>query len=443
MALDALLTVGALHLAVILRLSVPAGEYIAPTYHLPLAVTLIACLVWVGTFLLFAVYDPRRTYRFVDELQQVITGSLFALLVLAGALYFSERLTSRLLVGYFFVLDLTALIGWRVVWRIMRRLAQRHPVQRVIIIGANPFGAHIAKMLTELSHDQALIVGFLDDAPAAEDMAEGMTVIGRIDQVAAIVVAERIDEVIVTLPYSAYDRLHTIIPALQTQSVQIRIAPNYVNLALHRARVEEFGGLAFVNLRDPALTPSQRLAKRAFDLALCLLLLPILIPIMAFIAALIRLDSRGAAFYHQERVGENGRLFKMIKFRTMIVGADRQKIVGKTPDDPRITRIGRFLRRTSLDELPQMMNVLRGEMSLVGPRPEMPWLVEQYEPWQRKRFAVPQGMTGWWQVNGRASRPMHQHTEDDLYYIQNYSILLDVIILWKTIFAVISRRGAF
>ena len=119
------------------------------------------------------------------------------------------------------------------------------------------------------------------------------------------------------------------------------------------------------------------------------------------------------------------------------------RIIHKKKDDPRVTRVGRFIRATSIDELPQLFNVLRGEMSLVGPRPELPWLVERYEPWQRKRFAVPQGITGWWQVNGRADKLMHEHTEDDLYYIQNYSLLLDLEILWKTIGAVIKKTGAY
>ncbi|MGQ9668503.1 MAG: sugar transferase, partial [Anaerolineae bacterium] len=151
---------------------------------------------------------------------------------------------------------------------------------------------------------------------------------------------------------------------------------------------------------------------------------------------------------------ENGRPFLMYKFRTMVDGAEHQlseviqytedgKPIHKLPDDPRITRLGRFLRRSSLDELPQFFNVLKGEMSLVGPRPELPFIVEQYEPWQRRRLAVPPGITGWWQISGRADRPMHLHTEDDLYYIKNYSLWLDLHILIKTIGAVIRGRGAY
>jgi lipopolysaccharide/colanic/teichoic acid biosynthesis glycosyltransferase len=153
-------------------------------------------------------------------------------------------------------------------------------------------------------------------------------------------------------------------------------------------------------------------------------------------------------------VGENGGVFIMYKFRTMVADADQRinqaiqpdssgVVNHKKPDDPRITRAGRFLRKTSLDELPQLFNVLKGDMSLVGPRPEMPALVERYILWQRERFAVPQGMTGWWQVNGRSSKPLHLNTEDDLYYVRNYSVWLDLQILVKTVWVVIRGRGAF
>jgi exopolysaccharide biosynthesis polyprenyl glycosylphosphotransferase len=209
-----------------------------------------------------------------------------------------------------------------------------------------------------------------------------------------------------------------------------------------------------INLRDPALNQVQRFIKRIFDILVSgAMILITLIPIL-IIAALIRLDSEGPVFLRQERIGENGRLFKMFKFRTMIPNAaamqasinkttEDGKVLFKSPDDPRITRIGAVLRRTSLDELPQLFNVFLGDMSLVGPRPELPWVVEMYEPWQHKRFAVPQGITGWWQVNGRSNKPMHLNTEDDIYYVQNYSIWMDLYILLKTPWVVLRGKGAF
>jgi exopolysaccharide biosynthesis polyprenyl glycosylphosphotransferase len=209
-------------------------------------------------------------------------------------------------------------------------------------------------------------------------------------------------------------------------------------------------------LREPAIDGLDRLIKRLFDLAVSGLLLLVLSPLMLGIVLLIKLDSPGPVLFRQRRVGEGGRLFWMLKFRSMVEGAEKKEtgllqntiegrpLFAKTPYDPRITRVGRLLRRTSLDELPQLLNVLRGEMSLVGPRPELPWLVELYEPWQRKRFAVPQGITGWWQVNGRMNRAdPGQRLEDDLFYIRNYSLWLDLRILWKTIKAVVQGEGAY
>jgi len=183
------------------------------------------------------------------------------------------------------------------------------------------------------------------------------------------------------------------------------------------------------------------------------LLLLVTWPLMLLIALLIRLDSPGPVLFNQPRVGENGRVFRMYKFRTMVADADQRpppqdfdadgRPKYKLAHDARITRMGRFLRQTSLDELPQFFNVLKGEMSLVGPRPEVQYIVEQYEPWQRQRLAVPPGITGWWQVNGRSDLPMHLNTHLDLYYIRNYSLWLDLKILWMTIGVVIRGQGAY
>jgi exopolysaccharide biosynthesis polyprenyl glycosylphosphotransferase len=299
------------------------------------------------------------------------------------------------------------------------------------------------------------LIGFVDDDPNKRASTYyDLPVLGSTDRTPDLVCEYNVDEIVVALPLSAYEKVVHLSLELQRYPVNVRVVPDYFSITLFRATVEELGGMPLINLRAPALNDYQRFAKRTFDLIVATLIMFPALPVMAAFALLIQLDSRGPIIFRQQRVGENGKLFWMLKFRTMIDGAESQlrqviqeqadgEILFKRPDDPRITRLGRFLRRSSLDELPQLINVLKGEMSLVGPRPEMPWLVERYEPWQRKRFAVPQGMTGWWQVNGRGDKPMHLNTEDDLYYIQNYSLLLDIQILWKTLWVVLRRKGAY
>jgi exopolysaccharide biosynthesis polyprenyl glycosylphosphotransferase len=265
---------------------------------------------------------------------------------------------------------------------------------------------------------------------------------------------QQIDDVVIALPIRAHEMVRWLSTILYDLPVKIWVIPDYFQLALHKATIDEFAGIPMLDLRAPALTDYQRLVKRGFDLAVVLFLLPLSLVIMLFSAIAIRLEGPGPILFRQKRVGENGRVFEMIKFRTMIPNAEDQRsmvesfnevgqLIHKSRSDPRVTKVGKILRKTSIDEIPQIFNILKGEMSLVGPRPELPYLVEQYEPWQRKRFAVPQGMTGWWQVNGRSDRLMHLHTEDDLYYVQNYSLLLDILILIKTVGILLRGKGDY
>ena len=281
-----------------------------------------------------------------------------------------------------------------------------------------------------------------------------LTSFGTLDLARQLILEQKVDDVVIALPQRAHEKVNRLVSTLHDLPVKVWVIPDYFHLALHKAHIEEFAGIPMLDLRAPALTDYQRLLKRGFDLLLTLFLLPVSLIIMGIIALGIRLEGPGPIIFRQKRVGENGRMFDMFKFRTMVVGAEdlrhtvettdsNGQVIFKSDHDPRITRVGRTLRKTSLDELPQLLNILRGEMSLVGPRPELPYLVERYEPWQRTRFAVPQGITGWWQVNGRSDKPMHLHTEDDLYYVQNYSLLLDIQILFKTILVVLRGKGAF
>jgi exopolysaccharide biosynthesis polyprenyl glycosylphosphotransferase len=278
--------------------------------------------------------------------------------------------------------------------------------------------------------------------------------LGSLQEIGSVIDQAKVADVLVALPGEHYAKVNQIVNALIDKPCSIWVVPDYFSLLLYGGHVADLGGVPMISLKSPTLTGYQRVVKRLFDLIVSLILLPFLLPMMGILALAIKLDSPGPAIFKQLRVGENSRLFWMFKFRSMVKDADQRlhevmltdeegNMVHKRPDDPRVTRVGHFLRRTSLDELPQIFNVLVGEMSLVGPRPEMPVLVEKYAPWQRVRFAVPQGVTGWWQVNGRSDKPMHLNTEDDLYYVRNYSLLLDLTILAKTVWVVLKRKGAF
>jgi exopolysaccharide biosynthesis polyprenyl glycosylphosphotransferase len=345
------------------------------------------------------------------------------------------------------------LVGWRLAARLFfRKRGLYLKARRVLILGAGKIGRTLEAQILKTPHLGLSLAGFLDDDLKLQFDQED--VLGTLDMARKVVQNEKIDDVVLALPLKAHDRLTQVVGELHDLPVRVWIIPDYFSLTLHRAQVEDFAGIPMLDLRAPALSEYQRITKRAFDLIVTIFAMPFVLPVMSIAGLAIKLDSPGPVFYHAKRVGENGRVFAMIKFRTMVQDAEKMwSLVAQTDPngclvykqhyDPRVTRVGRFLRQTSLDELPQLFNVLNGEMSLVGPRPEIPELVEKYDLWQRKRFAMPQGMTGWWQINGRSDKPMHLHTEEDLYYVQNYSIWLDLQILIRTFWVVLRRKGAY
>jgi exopolysaccharide biosynthesis polyprenyl glycosylphosphotransferase len=290
------------------------------------------------------------------------------------------------------------------------------------------------------------LLGYVKHDPHDEEPEFGK-VLGIVDDLPMLTEQYRIAEVLITLKTPDYAYVSRLIASLQYHVINIRLAPDYSDLAYFHVSVDNFGGIPLVGLREAVLSPQQRIAKRISDIAISAGAIVFGWPLFLAVAAAIRLESSGPVLFRQERIGEHGRRFMMYKFRSMTDGADRRQatdsIDHKRRSDPRITRVGRFIRRTSLDELPQFFNILRGDMSVVGPRPEMPWLVEKYDAWQRKRFEVPQGLTGWWQITGRADKPMYLNTEDDLFYIRNYSFWLDMQIIARTVLIVITGRGAF
>ena len=460
--IDGLLIQFALWLALEMRYLLPLGPQVRPEwadiyfYSPTLALHLVVGCLWLISFLAIGVYTPRKIIRWYDETQHILLAHTIAALSLAGLLYLANVELLRLVYVYFYVIALVGLISYRWTlryWHRMRR-STSSSVARILVVGAGDVGTRTVGEFQRQNWPGVTFVGFLDDDPAKHGAEiRGLPVLGPIERAVNIIDEQRIDEVIVALPPRAHNQLANLVANLYETPVRVRVVPDYFELAFFGATVESLGGIPLIGLRDPAIDGFQRFVKRVVDILVSATGLLPMSPVMLITAASIKLEDGGPIFYAAPRVGENGKLFHMLKFRSMVVNADQIPVVA-TPDgdgpiihkqrhDPRVTRVGRFIRRTSIDELPQLINVLRGDMSLVGPRPELPWLVDNYEPWQRKRFAVPQGITGWWQVNGRSDNMMHLHTDQDLYYIQNYSLWLDMRILWRTVSVVVRGKGAY
>jgi exopolysaccharide biosynthesis polyprenyl glycosylphosphotransferase len=426
--------------------------------HLPPTLYIVVACIWLTVLLFMSVQRVLWEPHMLDGLWRLVVAAMLNDLILAGFLYLFFRELPRLLFVYFALLDLCALVAFFMLarWLVGLRVQEAGSRRRVLIAGAGATGAKIA-LAFERNHPAATeVVGFLDDGLAAGDtIGQRWSVLGGLRDAEAVISDTAADEVVVALSLQDHPSAVGLVRRLQPLPVHIRLVPDFLDFAVMRASVDYIEGMPVVGLRVPALSDEARLIKRLFDIVVSGVLLVLLSPLFALVALLIKAHSPGPVFYYAERIGENGRPFHMLKFRSMVADADARlpevmmrgddgKLRFKHPDDPRVTRVGGWLRRTSLDELPQLLNVLRGEMSLVGPRPELPNVVrDEYEPWQWSRFTVPQGMTGWWQINRRGYEHQHLCTADDLYYIQNYSIQLDLLILFRTIGVVLRGEGAY
>ncbi len=450
---DLALTLLTLHLASYMRLNLEFGlDLPSEAARLPWQIYAAVALIWLAVFLLLTPQRALFTRSLIEAIGRLIGAALLASASFAGLLYLSLRDVSRLQFLYFAALNLAVLLVFHLAVRAYAYSRNRlHTRRRALVVGDAGTAERLADEFDRRPWTGVSVVGYTSDAL---DAPARVPRLGAVEETLRLIDEHQVDEVIFALPHQQQERVARLSLSLLQEPVMVHMIPGVLDLIFARTPVETVGGIPLISLRESALTEPQRIFKRLFDIVASAALLLLLAPLMLLIALLIKLESPGPVFFLQERIGEQGRRFKMIKFRSMYQDADRRwrevarrdeqgNLIHKSEDDPRVTRVGRRLRRTSLDELPQLINVLRGEMSLVGPRPEMPYIAAEYQPWQWQRFRVPPGITGWWQVNGRSDKPMHLHTEDDLYYIQNYSLWLDLRILFKTVIVVVQGRGAY
>jgi exopolysaccharide biosynthesis polyprenyl glycosylphosphotransferase len=457
MLFDGLAVAASLWLATYFRPMLNRFEWVTPittSVVIPSILYVIFPLIWVVIYSILSIYDGRKYLRATDEFSGLSLAMLIASVSAAGVLYISYREVSRTLFLLFVVIAYLFSILWRVAVRVYFRSQTKIATaqRRVLIVGAGTLGQKIKTQFSEIETNEFTFVGFIDEA--SNGQFDSNLLLGGLNNIREVIQRFQVTDVVIALPHSAYTQLGRIVLSIEDIPIQVWVALGFFDLALYKTNIEDFAGVPMLDLRSSAIDDYQRMLKRAFDILFGTLALIGALPLMAISMGLIFAEDGLPVLFRQKRVGENGKIFEMLKFRTMLKNAEQLQdqverrdengnLIHKTKEDWRVTRVGRFLRRFSLDELPQFVNVVRGDMSLVGPRPELPALVDRYQPWQRKRFAIPPGITGWWQVSGRSDKPMHLHTEDDLYYIQNYSILLDIQILIKTIWVVIVGKGSY
>ncbi len=398
---------------------------------------------------LCGLYEIHRLRELPRELGVVFQASgLLFLFAIAAVFYRRDLYESRLALAIFVALNAVALAGVRrAVWRVLKYLRSRGlNYGRAAIVGAGRTGRLVAQTILRNSWTGLEAVGFID-APSKVEPA-GLPRLGTIDQLAEIVERHRIDHVFVALPLSRYGELPAVYRALENVLVEVQLAPDLPNLAGMRIRSMEIDDVAFLSLRGNPQYGWRRIAKRGMDLAVGALALAIAFPLMLAIAIAIKLTSRGPVLFRQPRAGLGGQPFNMLKFRSMRIDAESSSgPVWATRHDDRCTPLGRFLRRWSLDELPQLFNVLAGDMSLVGPRPERGVFIEKFRrqiPNYCQRHQVKAGITGWAQINGwRGNTSLRRRLECDLYYISNWSLWLDIKILCLTLLRGIKHRNAY
>ena len=419
-------------------------------------------------------YGVRGEFSFVDDAIRIFKATAIgSLLIVAAAFLYRGGFEFRafsyargvFVADFVFVLIIVGVV--RFVMRSAQTVVRSRQINLIptLVVGRGPEASLFIREMRERPALGYRVIGVVEtDAPAASLTYEDVPIVGTLDSLPEVIRDSGANEVIIADPQVNGDALFEVMMRCgRRRGVEFRIAPSLFNCLPRKTEIDQIGVLPMIRLFREPLSSGARILKRTFDLIVAALAITLLFPLWLVIALLIKLDSKGSVFYTQERVGMDGRLFLLYKFRTMKADADselhreyqRAFIAGRAEAnlgnetkptykllaDPRITRIGKVLRRTSLDEVPQLLNVLSGDMSLVGPRPPIPYEVEAYELWHRKRLDMKPGLTGLWQVSGRNRLPFEEMVRLDLFYIENWSLLLDLKIILRTGFVMLGREG--
>lgn len=422
-----------------------------PSFSSYLSILLPIVLLWPFIFKNLGLYKPRRISSHLSEMFDIIKACSIAVIILISSTYLiMHDAFSRLVFIYFWFISVLTLIVERWIFREIMRIIRRkgYNLRHVLIVGAGDLGGRISRKINENPWTGLTVTGYIDDSKKAEERVEGGKILGRTREIKQIINEYGIDQVFIALPLKSYSRIMYIVEALKDEVVTVRVVPDIYQAMTLNASVEEFDGMPLINLTESPMHGWNIIVKRSFDIILSIFAIILISPLMLLIVIVLKATSRGPIFFSQERMGLDGRTFNILKFRSMKVDAEVETgAVWASENDPRRTKLGTFLRATSLDELPQFFNVLKGDMSIVGPRPERPVFINEFKkniPKYMLRHKVKAGITGWAQVNGwRGNTCLEKRIECDIYYIENWSIWFDIKIMCLTVWKGLINKHAY
>jgi exopolysaccharide biosynthesis polyprenyl glycosylphosphotransferase len=432
-----------------------ADQYTKLSSYLGLEMGIVIGLIAI--FALRGLYGIRLTGSWFRQAWNIISSATLGLAFLITYYFvFQPTANSRLLMLFVWAMAILILCLGRLIVSATMGMLYRLGLgeTRLLVVGSGRLGKMIMQHIAASPNLGYSIVGFLNDMNEPPNDFGRFKMLGTLDDLGMVIRSMQVDEVIIALPSNLHQQSIRSVRLCEHLGTSFKLVPDLYELSISRIDMEAIEGIPLLGIRQASINSLQRVVTRTVDIVLSILILALGLPFWLCIALAIRLNSRGEVVYRQTRIGQNGRPFKVYKFRSMYKDAENvlsdlliyneaQGPLFKMRDDPRVTPVGKFLRRTSFDEIPQLINVIQGEMSLVGPRPPLPHEVAQYEEWQKGRLAMKPGMTGLWQVRGRSDISFDEGVLMDLYYIENWSLRLYFQILLRTIPAVVRSRGAY
>lgn len=452
--LDAIVVAGSYLLSWWIKFEGPFADTGAGAYTMQFYFSALYFIVpgYLVLYYLNKMYTPKRTRRIETEITQVFganIGGAFVFLVCIAVFKISDF--SRGLIAIYSVVCAFFMIFERLIirWILSHIRSRGYNIKHILLIGYSRAAEEYINRIKANPQWGYVVRGILDDKVPRGTTYKGVKVIGCIDNLSMILPVSQLDEIAVTLALSDYDRLEELVAMCEKSGVHTKFIPDYNSLIPNRPYTEDLNGLPVINIRYIPLTNTfNAIIKRVFDIVCSLIGLIVLSPFLVAVAVIIKCTSKGPVIFKQERVGLHNKSFSMYKFRTMYVQSDEEEAKGWTvKNDPRVTGVGRFFRRTSIDELPQLINILRGDMSIVGPRPERPQFVEKFKeeiPRYMIKHQVRPGLTGWAQINGfRGDTSIRKRIDYDIYYIENWSFRFDIKIIFLTVFRGFINENAY